>query len=122
MVLVPEGKFTMGSENGDTNEKPIHQVYLDTFYIDKYEMTNAHYRSCVLADACKAPLQPISITRPDYYDSDQFDNYPVIYVSWDMARQYCDWRSARLPQEWRSVILIMAKALGNSDFYSQALG
>jgi serine/threonine-protein kinase len=99
MVLVPAGKFTMGSETGDANEKPVHQVYLDTFYIDKFEVTNARYRKCVLADKCKAPLQNVSYLRTDYYDSSQFDNYPVIFVNWDMARAYCAWRSARLPTE-----------------------
>jgi formylglycine-generating enzyme required for sulfatase activity len=99
MVLVPAGKFTMGSENGDSNEKPVHEVYLDTYYFDKYEVTNAHYRDCVLADGCKAPLQATSFARSDYYDSSQFDNYPVIYVSWEMARIYCDWRGAHLPTE-----------------------
>jgi formylglycine-generating enzyme required for sulfatase activity len=89
----------MGSENGDGNEKPVHQVYLDTYYIDKYEVTNAHYRDCVLADGCQAPLQATSYTRADYYDSAQYDNYPVIYVNWEMARTYCEWRGARLPTE-----------------------
>ena len=99
MVLVPAGKFTMGSETGDPNERPVHQVYLDTFYIDKFEVTNAHYRDCVLADACKAPLQNVSYLRLDYYDSSQFDNYPVIFVNWEMAQTYCKWRAARLPTE-----------------------
>lgn len=99
MVLVPEGKFTMGSENGDLNERPVHEVFLDTFYIDKFEVTNARYRDCVLAGVCQAPLQAISSTRPDYFDSSAFDNYPVIYVSWEMATTYCTWRGARLPTE-----------------------
>jgi formylglycine-generating enzyme required for sulfatase activity len=99
MVLVPAGKFQMGSENGDMNERPVHTVYLDTFYLDKFEVTNARYRACVQADGCKAPLQAISYTRPDYYDSEQFDNYPVIYANWEMAKQYCEWRGARLPTE-----------------------
>jgi formylglycine-generating enzyme required for sulfatase activity len=99
MILVPAGKFTMGSENGDLNERPVHEVYLDTYYFDKYEVTNAHYRVCVLADGCQAPLHATSFTRPDYYDSAQFDNYPVVYVTWEMARKYCTWRGARLPTE-----------------------
>src|SRR5690349_6690004 len=39
MVLVPAGEFTMGSEEGDDDEKPIHRVYLDAFYMDTYEVT-----------------------------------------------------------------------------------
>jgi formylglycine-generating enzyme required for sulfatase activity len=46
MVLVPAGEFIMGSEEYD-NEKPRHQVYLDAFYIDKYEVTNARFRQFV---------------------------------------------------------------------------
>jgi formylglycine-generating enzyme required for sulfatase activity len=99
MVFVPAGKFTMGSENGDLNEKPVHEVFLDSFYIDKFEVTNAHYRDCVLADGCQAPLQFTSYTRADYYDSSQFDDYPVVYVTWEMAKKYCEWRGARLPTE-----------------------
>ena len=39
-VLVPEGSFTMGSTDGEANERPIHQVYLDSYYIGKYEVSN----------------------------------------------------------------------------------
>lgn len=99
MVLVPAGEFTMGSQNGDVNERPVHQVTLDTFFIDKYEVTNALYRDCVQADGCQAPLQATSFSRPDYYDSSRFDNFPVIFVNWEMAQTYCAWRGARLPTE-----------------------
>ncbi len=45
MVLVPAGEFTKGSDNDF--EQPVAQAYLDAFYMDKYEVTNAHYKSCV---------------------------------------------------------------------------
>lgn len=51
MVLVPAGEFAMGSESDDI-EKPVHQVYLDAFYMDKYEVTNAHYKVCVDSENC----------------------------------------------------------------------
>lgn len=41
------GEFLMGSEDGDNDEKPVHRVYLDAFYIDKYEVTVAEYGRCV---------------------------------------------------------------------------
>lgn len=43
MVLIPAGEFQMGSNDGHPNEKPVHTVYLDAFYIDRYEVTNAQY-------------------------------------------------------------------------------
>ena len=99
MVLVPAGKFSMGSNEGDLNEKPVHLVYLDTYYIDKFEVTNARYRACVQTGICQAPLQATSFVRADYYDSARYDNFPVIYVNWEMAKTYCEWRGARLPTE-----------------------
>jgi len=41
MVYVPAGEFTMGGDEGGENERPAHTVYLNAFYIDKYEVTNA---------------------------------------------------------------------------------
>src|SRR3989441_6269485 len=49
MVEIPEGPFKMGSTNGDYDEAPEHQVYLATFYIDKYEVTQAEYDRFVRA-------------------------------------------------------------------------
>jgi len=49
MVLIPAGEFIMGSNDGDSDEKPVHEVYLSAFYIDKYEVTNAQYKECVSA-------------------------------------------------------------------------
>ena len=43
MVLIPAGEFRMGSNSGSSNEKPVHSVYVDAFYMDKYEVTNAQY-------------------------------------------------------------------------------
>ncbi|MEW5941433.1 MAG: TIR domain-containing protein, partial [Chloroflexota bacterium] len=45
MRLVLAGAFTMGSNNGDSDEQPVHDVYLDSYYIDKYEVTNAFYKT-----------------------------------------------------------------------------
>jgi len=95
MVLVPEGEFTMGSDTSDhDDEKPVHQVYLDTFYVDKYEVTNVLYETCVDAGACKQPTD----TRSDY-DNSQYAQHPVRFVDWFMAKDYCEWSGARLPTE-----------------------
>jgi formylglycine-generating enzyme required for sulfatase activity len=99
MRLVPAGEFTMGSENGDNDERPVHTVYLDAFYMDKYEVTNARYAACVAAGACTPPHKMSSSTRSSYYGSPQYADYPVINVDWYQAQAYCEWRGARLPTE-----------------------
>jgi formylglycine-generating enzyme required for sulfatase activity len=87
MALIPAGEFWMGSENGNSDEQPVHKVYLNAFYMDIYETTNALYEKCVQAKVCK-PL--VSSGQADH---------PVINVTWDQARTFCEWRNARLPTE-----------------------
>ena len=104
MVLVPEDEFTMGADGtrGDPYERPEHTVFLDAFYIDKYEVTNKRYQECVDEGACLEPYHDyFTDTSPNrkYYGNPEKDNFPVIYVDWDMAKAYCDWRGARLPTE-----------------------
>lgn len=99
MVLVPAGEFIMGSDIGLDNEKPIHTVYLDAFYIDKYEVTNALYKVCADAGVCKPPIGVDSLTRRHYYDDPEYANFPIGKVDWDMSRTYCEWRGGRLPTE-----------------------
>jgi len=81
MRLVPAGDFIMGW-NGQIN------AYLDDFYMDKYEVTNALYKTCVDAGACPSP-------RIASYEA--YANYPVVYVNWGQAQAYCAWRGASLP-------------------------
>jgi len=99
MALIPAGEFQMGSENGEGDEKPVHTVYLDAFYIDVYEATNARYAECVSTGDCKPPTSSSSYTRDSYYGEAQYADYPVIYVSWEMAKTYCEWRGGSLPSE-----------------------
>jgi len=123
MMLVPAGKFTMGRSSeqslamcqqiarinnnlicgseGEYDERPVHEVYLSAFYIDKYEVTNAQYKLCVDAKVCDPPEGKGSTTRENYYGNSEFDDYPVISVNWTMARNYCEWRGAKLPTEAR---------------------
>lgn len=98
LVYVPEGEFTMGSENGD--ERPVHTVYLDAFWVDQTEVTNKQYQACVDAGVCQPPSSSGSSTQPDYYGNPEFDAYPVIYVNWDQANTYCEaWAGGDLPTE-----------------------
>ena len=104
MMLVPAGDFTMGSDHSN-DEKPVHIVNLDAFYIDKYEVTNVLYKACVSSDVCDPPKPSElfkdyeSSSRHSYYSNSVFDNYPVILVDWYMAKTYCEWRGAQLPTE-----------------------
>jgi serine/threonine-protein kinase len=100
MRLVPAGEFTMGSDHDSDTGNPAHRVSLEAFYMDKYEVTNAHYQTCVTAGVCQPPEYIKSDFRDSYYGTSQYDNFPVIYVNWNMAKTYCEtWRGARLPTE-----------------------
>jgi len=99
LLYVPAGEFTMGSEDGNDNEKPVHTVYLDAFWIDQTEVTNAMYAKCEDAGVCDPPSSLKTYTRASYYGNSKYDNYPVSYVSWDDANAYCSWVGRRLPTE-----------------------
>ena len=120
MVEIPAGEFIMGltleqarQMNQEWNEKagvfadpnaftkgiPRLTVYLDTFLIDKVEVTNARYRRCVQAGICQPVTPGRTDIPPDYLDSPAYDDYPVIGVDWDDAVAYCQWVGKRLPTE-----------------------
>jgi len=116
MRLVQKGNFIMGFNATEAftecakyrsdclqsrfvDEQPPHIISLNSYYIDKFEVTNALYRDCVNAGICQSPKESISSTHSSYYGNSKFDNFPVIYVDWNMARTYCEWRGGRLPTE-----------------------
>ena len=72
-VFVPAGSFTMGSNSGTNDERPVHTVTLDAFWIDKTEVTNAMYALCVKTGQCSAPSQTRSAKNPSYFGNSQFD-------------------------------------------------
>ncbi len=106
-VTVPEGEFVMGCDEGNPHrpkpcwgrEVPLHPVYLNTYEIDKYEVTNREYQSCVEAGACNLPRKLGSRDRDQYFGDPAYDNYPVLFVSWWDAGDYCGWAGKRLPTE-----------------------
>lgn len=100
-VFVPAGKFQMGGFDVHTedDELPAHEVTLDAFWLDQYEVTNGMYALCVQAGACNPPQKPYSNLRPEYFGNPEFKDYPVITVTWTDAQTYCAWAGRRLPTE-----------------------
>ena len=99
MVLIPAGEFIMGNNDQHVNERPAHTVYIDAFYMDIYEVTNAQYK--VFID--ENPQWQKHNIPDEYHDSyylrlwdgnnypEGEANYPVIYVSWYAAMAYAEW-------------------------------
>jgi formylglycine-generating enzyme required for sulfatase activity len=83
-------------EEGLDNEKPEHLVYLDSYFIDIYEVTNEDYKACVDAGACTPPQTNMYCV---YYDDPAKANHPAVCVYWEQAVDYCTWVGKRLPTE-----------------------
>ena len=99
LVLVPGGEFTMGASVNPNNnyvDNAAHLVRVDSFYIDKYEVTNAQY-----FEFCQATDHSL----PEFWGMDvfcsgpDFPDHPVVGVTWATAMQYAKWKGMRLPTE-----------------------
>ena len=99
MVYVPAGPFKMGYEGGYPDEGPEHSVTLSAFWIDKTEIPNGTYEMCVQAGDCNPPAKHNSNGIDNYYGNPQTADYPIIFVAWSDAQNYCDWMGGRLPTE-----------------------
>ncbi len=110
MVLIPAGDFQMGSNDADSDsdEQPIHTVYVDAFYIDTHEVTNLDFKRFVLANPqWQKSRIPSSLHTGNYLSQWDDDNnypagkanHPVVYVSWYAAVAYAKWAGKRLPTE-----------------------
>jgi formylglycine-generating enzyme required for sulfatase activity len=99
MIEIPAGPFIMGSDEGDSEDAPVHEVDLPTFEIDKFEVTNADF--AVFAEETGyvtfAEKQGVSNWRDEWGIGE--DNHPVVRVIWDDAQAYCEWLGKRLPSE-----------------------
>jgi formylglycine-generating enzyme required for sulfatase activity len=93
LIYVPTGDFVMGSENGAADESPKHEIYLDAFWIDKTEVTNEMYRKCIKDGTCEMPRSTLFI------NNQEFDDHPVVDVTWQDADNYCGWAGRQLPTE-----------------------
>ncbi|HZU87085.1 MAG TPA: formylglycine-generating enzyme family protein [Anaerolineaceae bacterium] len=118
MAYVPEGEFSMGSSSGGANEQPLHTVYLDAFWIDSTEVTNAMFTLFIEAtgyqtDAegqggawiydgagwSETPGADWQHPRGPGSDLTGLEDHPVVNVSWNDAAAYCAWAGVRLPTE-----------------------
>ena len=112
MVLIPTGKFAMGTspeqvtrlasvgqwkEEMFSNEQPAREVWVEDFYLDRYEVTNRQYKKFIDANGHKPPSHWVNNT----YEFGK-GNHPVVGVSCYDARAYAEWAGKRLPteEEW----------------------
>jgi formylglycine-generating enzyme required for sulfatase activity len=93
MVLIPAGEFLMGAEDGLPDAQPLHRVYLSSYWVDKYEVTNSQYKQCVEGGGCTPPKDRQAFNDP------QRAQHPVTNVTWSQARAYCQWKGKRLLSE-----------------------
>ena len=92
MIAIAGGTFTMGSNSGESNEKPIHSVTVNSFSIGKYEVTVAEYKSF-----CEAAGR----TMPEAPSWGWNDKHPMVSVSFDDANAYCNWLSEATCKNYR---------------------
>ncbi len=96
MVSIPGGVFSMGTDDPRSNEanRPLHQVRLKAYKIDKYPVTQAQYARFVASTHYRPPLN-----WTDGHIPRGLELHPVTMVSWYNARDYCQWAGKRLPTE-----------------------
>jgi formylglycine-generating enzyme required for sulfatase activity len=93
MVAIPEGWFVMGNENGRDDERPAHRVWVDSFELGAFQVTNTEYARFLAAANNSNPL---------HWEDPNFNNpkQPVVAVSWHDAVAYCQWLSALSGQRY----------------------
>lgn len=96
MVLIPGGEFEIGKSSQNQDYSPAHKVLLDSFWMDKFEVTNADYLKFCKETGYHLP----EFWGMDVYKSGpDFPNYPVIGVNWYDSNKYAKWAGKRLPTE-----------------------
>ena len=93
MVSIPAGEFTMGSQDGDADERPVHKVQLNAFSIDVYEVTVGQYEEFLRSGEARVPLDWNTMNQSRYH------KLPVANIDWADAVAYCKWAGKRLPTE-----------------------
>ncbi|NLH99039.1 MAG: formylglycine-generating enzyme family protein [Chthonomonadales bacterium] len=90
LVYVPAGEFTMGSEDGEPDERPQRRVHLDAFWMYRYPVTVAQYRRFCNETGREMPEAP---------EWGWLDDHPIVKVRWYDAQAYADWAGVSLPTE-----------------------
>jgi formylglycine-generating enzyme len=94
LVEIPAGWFAMGCDSGQDNEKPVHRVWVDEFFLGAYQVTNAEYEKFARSERLTAPpfwSEP-ALNQPDQ---------PVVGACWHDAARYCEWLSAAARKKFR---------------------
>ncbi len=101
MVTIPSGVYRIPDPTRANTDR---LVDLQSFSIDRTEVTNAAYRLCFEADACTRPARTTSVTQLDYFLNPALDNFPMINVTHVQAALFCRWAGERLPleEEWET--------------------
>ncbi len=102
LALIPAGSFTMGAVSGefDADETPPHAVYLDDYYIDVVEVTNAQFARFANGSGYQTDAEKAGdATTWRTFNAPDRQRFPVIFVSWNDAARYCAWVGKRLPTE-----------------------
>lgn len=104
LVCVPAGTFYMGASVADgragEDEKPQHRVYLDTFWLDRTEVSNSSYARCMAAGACRPKIyETTALTYIPYSVHPDWQEYPALIYYAEDAAAYCQWAGRRLPTE-----------------------
>ncbi|MEP7153318.1 MAG: SUMF1/EgtB/PvdO family nonheme iron enzyme [Nitrospira sp.] len=97
LIAIPAGPFVRGTNRGGFDERPERTIYLDSYSIDRYEVTNAQYAAFVKATGHRKSGPPSRYAKNT--TRMRGVNQPVVYVSWEDAKAYCGWRGRRLPTE-----------------------
>jgi formylglycine-generating enzyme required for sulfatase activity len=112
MALIPAGSFQMGDalNEGQNDEFPVHTVYVDSFYMDVCEVTNAEY--CVFLNEQGNQTEGgvawldigssgclITKSADQFVPKNGYEDHPVVAVTWYGARAYAQWTGKRLPTE-----------------------
>ena len=104
MIHISSGFFKMGLNNKLEDESPEHQVFLDGFYIDKYEVSAKDFSLFLnTKNSIKKYYSDNKFGTLVYTEKFQprpgLDNYPINNISWQAANDYCKWKKKRLPSE-----------------------
>ncbi len=96
-IKIPPGKFKMGSDRGEPNEKPIHDVSLPAFEMSNSEVTEGQYKACMDAGKCPTPHTEKGCVWNEKEAT--LSKFPVKCVDWEQALAFCLWQGGSLPTE-----------------------